>query len=120
MRKTITLDLGETNELNQFLDEYVLDEMRGAINDLDLSEITIAHMQKLLDKTKRHFRSQIVETEKADAEPVWHGKWTRKHNYGSWECSECGCKVNRTNPLKGNIWNYYYCPNCGARMDEDV
>lgn len=32
---------------------------------------------------------------------------------------ECGCKVNRANPLKGNIWNYYYCPNCGARMDAE-
>lgn len=68
MLKTITLDLGETNELDQFLDEYVLDEMRGAINDLDLSESTIAHMQKLLDKTKRHFRSQIVKTENTDVE----------------------------------------------------
>ena len=54
-----------------------------------------------------------------DAVPVRHGKWTRKNNYGIWECSECGCKVNRSNPLKGNIWNYYYCPNCGARMDEE-
>ena len=92
MLKTITLDLGETNELNQFLDEYVLDEMRGAINDLDLSETTIAHMQKLLNKTKRHFRSQIVETKKEDAEPVircrdckFHCDRTRcKKRIGAW------------------------------------
>lgn len=50
---------------------------------------------------------------------VRHGKWTRENNYGTWKCSECGCKVHRANPLKGNIWNYNYCPNCGARMDED-
>ena len=49
--------------------------------------------------------------------PVRHAKWTRENNYGIWKCSECGCKVNRVNPLKGNIWNYNYCPNCGARMD---
>jgi len=53
-----------------------------------------------------------------DAVPVRHGKWTRENNYGIWKCSECGCKVNRVNPLKGNIWNYNYCPNCGARMYE--
>lgn len=53
-----------------------------------------------------------------DAVPARHGKWTRENNYGTWKCSECGCKVHRSNPLKGNIWNYNYCPNCGARMDE--
>ena len=51
--------------------------------------------------------------------PVRHAKWTRENNYGTWKCSECGCKVQRANPLKGNIWNYNYCPNCGARMDEE-
>ena len=59
------------------------------------------------------------ETPAVDAVPVRHGKWTRENNYGIWKCSECGCKVNRSNPLKGNIWNYYFCPNCGARMDEE-
>lgn len=54
-----------------------------------------------------------------DAVPVRHGKWTRENNYGIWKCSECGCKINRKYPLKGNIWNYYYCPNCGAKMDEE-
>lgn len=121
MRKTITIDLGETNELDQFLDEYVLDEMRGAINDLDLSEITIAHMQKLLDKTKRHFRSQIVETENADAEPAKHeeceyvitkGKAGYREEY---KCSACGDSFywsqDRTIPRSFN-----YCRNCGRKV----
>lgn len=33
-----------------------------------------------------------------------------------WECDKCGCRINRANPLEGNIWNYHYCPNCGAKM----
>ena len=33
-----------------------------------------------------------------------------------WECDRCGCRINRANPLKGNIWNYNFCPNCGADM----
>ena len=42
------------------------------------------------------------------------GKWTLK-SY-RWECDQCGCLVRRENPLKGNEWNYNYCPNCGADM----
>ena len=42
------------------------------------------------------------------------GEWVLKEHL--WECDQCGCRTNRANPLKGNIWNYNYCPNCGARM----
>ena len=38
-----------------------------------------------------------------DAVPVVHGRWTRENNYGIWKCSECGCKIKRNYPLKGNI-----------------
>lgn len=34
-----------------------------------------------------------------------------------WECQNCGCRINRVHPLKGNIWNYHFCPNCGREMD---
>lgn len=61
-------------------------------------------------------KDRIDNAPTVDAVPVVQGKWTRENNYGIWKCSECGCKVNRVNPLKGNIWNYYYCPNCGADM----
>lgn len=69
-----------------------------------------------LSKYKVAYSDEMPPT--VDAIPVRHGKWTRENDYGIWKCSECGCKINRKYPLKGNIWNYYYCPNCGAKMDE--
>lgn len=45
------------------------------------------------------------------------GKWIPKDN--RWQCDQCGCMIRRYDPLKGNVWNYNYCPNCGARMTED-
>lgn len=65
----------------------------------------------------REVCEMLEDAPEVEAEPVRHGKWARENNYGIWKCSECGCKVNRSNPLKGNIWNYYYCPNCGAKME---
>ena len=50
-----------------------------------------------------------------DAVPVKHGKWIDRNGaivapfWERYECSECGARSDNSN----------YCPNCGARMDED-
>ena len=45
------------------------------------------------------------------AEPVRHGRWENYLAEGlRWECSECGSRFEAP---------YHYCPNCGARMDEE-
>lgn len=44
-----------------------------------------------------------------DAEPVCHGKWTVTPIYI--KCSECGESFM--------LIPQNYCPNCGARMDEN-
>ena len=55
-----------------------------------------------------------------DAEPVKHGKWIDEGQYAdffphhAWRCSECGEHVIEID----TPW-YKYCPNCGARMDEE-
>ena len=52
----------------------------------------------------------IGKTPAADVAPVRHGRWKRYgKNLG--ECSECGEIVSVRN---------YYCPNCGAKMDEPI
>lgn len=59
----------------------------------------------------------------ADVAPVRHGKYigTEFDGYADgcpvyyeWKCSECGCVFEEEEPT------YNYCPNCGARMDEEV
>ena len=55
-----------------------------------------------------------------DAVPVRHGKWIDEGQYAdyyphhAWRCSECGEHVIEID----TPW-YKYCPNCGARMDEE-
>ena len=44
------------------------------------------------------------------------GKWIQKGL--KWECDQCGCRIGRAKPFSGNMWNYYYCPNCGVKMEE--
>ena len=67
MRKTITLEWddcgGEYETLSEFMDEYILDELRGTIKDLDLSDKTIEFVLRILDKAKLHFERCIVESE---------------------------------------------------------
>ena len=52
----------------------------------------------------------------ADVAPVVHGKWIRKEAEGAifadYECSVCSAYP--TGGIKS-----HYCPNCGAKMDEE-
>ena len=60
-----------------------------------------------------HYMIEELET----AEPVKHGKWEMKPDlFGFFDeipvCSKCGCTTKMREKTK-------YCPNCGARMDEE-
>ncbi len=46
----------------------------------------------------------------ADVVPVRHAKLLNAHPYG--ECSNCGYLIDIRE-------EFNYCPNCGARMDEE-
>ena len=55
---------------------------------------------------------EIKEIPAADVAPVVHGRW------------ECGCQCSvcgdRHGPYNSRHRPYYnYCPNCGAKMDEE-
>lgn len=55
-----------------------------------------------------------------DVEPVRHGRWIRMTGmmppefHGHYECSECEWRGKHDIERE-----YHYCPNCGAKMDED-
>lgn len=50
-----------------------------------------------------------------DAVPVRHGKWVETEFLRLRECSCCHVRWGMY-----DTEDFKYCPNCGARMDEDV
>jgi len=58
----------------------------------------------------------IVDAPTVDAVPVIHGKWLPDRTMDSyWVCSCCGFPSEAHGAFK----IYKFCPNCGARMDEE-
>ena len=87
----------------------------------------LLRIEKLLDtevlrasKTASNIYDQILydieNFPAADVVPVVHGKWIRKEAEGAifadYECSVCSAYP--TGGIKS-----CYCPNCGAKMDEE-
>lgn len=54
----------------------------------------------------------IEEAPTIDAVPVKHGMWIHNDEWWEFICTSCHRGI-------GNIKEYKYCPNCGARMDGD-
>ena len=50
----------------------------------------------------------------ADVSHVRHGRWKCHGDCGVTECSACGWSIEEY------VGDYAYCPNCGAKMDEEV
>lgn len=67
------------------------------------------------DDRQKLFDSIVDSQPTVDAEPVRHGQWIDRNGaivapfWERYECSECGARSDNSN----------YCPNCGARMDEE-
>lgn len=78
-------------------------------------EAFLKHMRK----TNRYFgvKFDIEEFPAADVEPVRHGRWLLKH-IGAGHMWECSCCHKR--PCIYITEDTAYCPNCGAKMDEEV
>ena len=58
----------------------------------------------------------------ADVAPVVHGHWdkpTKPFPHYDWKCSVCGCEEYRQIDSHGKYRVMKFCPNCGAKMDEE-
>lgn len=59
---------------------------------------------------------ELQHTNDFDAVKVVHGHWKRKPHW----CVVCSCCGKYTHDYDGEVELYNYCPNCGAKMDEEV
>jgi hypothetical protein len=57
-----------------------------------------------------HFLRMIAFTPSADVEPVIHARWIANRI-----CSSCRKELTEWAAQNG----YFYCPNCGAKMDKE-
>lgn len=65
--------------------------------------------------------SELYDILSADVAPVVHGRWMeREDGFGGtcYMCSRCAEEwaLNDGAPTENNM---YYCPQCGAKMDEE-
>lgn len=56
--------------------------------------------------------ADIINVMLNDVQEIKYGRWITVANGYSITCSECGGSWD-------NIYDYAYCPNCGAKMDEE-
>lgn len=75
--------------------------------------------REVLQEAKKSYLQLVDEQPIVDAEPVIHGHWVRSDYFSDpiqtvEECSLCGELIGRCFSEQLN-----YCPNCGAKMDEE-
>ena len=73
-------------------------------------EEAIYILERFIVYGERQKEALNLAIEALEAEPK-HGRWIDVGK--GYECSECG--IVRA---KGATGKYFYCPNCGLRMDE--
>ena len=62
--------------------------------------------------------SELYDILSAEVAPVVHGRWERDAD-GDWYCTNCDEAVAICESGKERTYRKPYCPNCGAKMDEE-
>ena len=75
---------------------------------LALDEVIAALNSEGITKNMRVHR-KVAALPTVDAISVVHGRWMPCGFGKEIMCSVCGCELN-------DIWQYRYCPDCGAKM----
>lgn len=92
------------------------------LTDVDMCIAKIKDMPVTYDaETVQRCIEIVSNAPTIDAEPVRHGKWIRQTDTRFGEmlndiliCSECNIAFSTLSMIRRS-----YCPNCGARMDEE-
>lgn len=98
--------------MTRLIDKDMLIEILGEMQGLCDTKAALIQNSKIWQ--------QVKDMPTVDAVPVRHGKWLDDGQYDNffphheWRCSECGEHV-----LEIGVPWFKYCPNCGARMDEE-
>lgn len=83
---------------------------------------SIIEQTSTLTFTRGKMHEQVDSLPTADVAEVRHGRWDASDRYkfldGSTciRCTECGAALHLEEYQK---YHWHYCPNCGARMDEE-
>ena len=96
----------------------LIDWLKTEIKFKDLSDglgLCLVMMKEDFECAIKHMPDSIIK----DVAPVKHGHWIHTDYALHWtakdECSECTYHARDRDDLS----EYNYCPNCGAKMDEE-
>jgi DNA-directed RNA polymerase subunit RPC12/RpoP len=90
-------------------------------------EAIVKLYRKPIDIYTTDITDELMRVPAADVAPIKRGKWVKTKEYYTagcaflrvaWKCSYCGIDVVNTEPIY-RIDDWYYCPNCGAKMEAD-
>lgn len=78
--------------------------------------VLLERNDKLIDEWLANCIDDVID-EQPTVDAVKHGHWVDDNtNYYYANCSICGYEID----IHVNRGYHNYCPNCGARMDEEV
>ena len=76
-----------------------------------------------MDNYIEYASEDLADIPSADVAPVRHGRWEAFEDMmldTCYRCSECGREFYLADCSTPQENEYNYCPNCGAKMDEEV
>ena len=114
MAEYINVDEAEKELISQCDSLFKLANEKVKPEDCFIVRNEVYH-QKLFRAEVKNFIEFLRARATADVQEVRHGKWIPSI-FGTIICSECKERIT----LFGSDTNkFYYCPNCGAKMDKE-
>ena len=103
-------------------DEYILkDKVLNLIEHNDrVYHYADERYENVVYATAQTLCMVVADISAADVQPVKHGRWENEHieDDEAWWADCTNCK-NETHSKYGRVSFYAFCPNCGARMEEE-